>query len=133
MRASPAAVRIAVVGIGIHAINHVVVPLLPPTNWNVGTVYHLIAAPVYAALILPLLAGRRWARVVITVLLGCQFAGRFVVWALFPETGARLALIAGWAISATVLALLWIPRPARRHFRASAEQPSAHSSAPLER
>ncbi|WP_232236182.1 hypothetical protein [Nocardia sp. BMG51109] len=117
MPVTPAVVRIAAAGIAFHATNHVIVPLIPPVSWHVGTVYHLISAPVYAALILPVLRGRNWARVVITVLLGCQFAGRFVVWALFPEAGVHVALVAGWAVSLTVFALLWIPRRAHRHFR----------------
>ncbi|WP_084530004.1 hypothetical protein [Nocardia crassostreae] len=119
MLATPSPVHIAAIGIAIHAINHLIVPLIPPIGWNVGTIYHLISAPIYAALIPPILNGRNWARITITVLLACQFAGRFVVWALFPETGAHLALIAGWTISIVVLALLWIPRSSRRHFRST--------------
>lgn len=117
---APVTVRLAAAGIAIHAINHLIVLVIPPTGWNVGTVYHLLGAPVYAALLLPILAGCGWARVTITVLLGCQFAGRFVVWILFPESGVRLALLAGWALSLAVLTLLWLPRASRRHFRASA-------------
>lgn len=114
--AAPVPVRWAAFGIGVHAVDHLIVPLVPPSGWNVGTVYHLVSAPVYAAMILPVLAGRRWARMVMTVLLGGQFAGRFVVWVLFPETGARLALLAGWAVSIAVLVLLWAPGSARRYF-----------------
>ncbi|MFE9322846.1 hypothetical protein ACIHDR_22590 [Nocardia sp. NPDC052278] len=44
MPTTPAAVRIAAAGVGIHAINHLIVPLIPPANWTVGTVYHLISA-----------------------------------------------------------------------------------------
>lgn len=118
MSATPLTVRLAALGIGIHAINHVVVGVLPPISWNVGTFYHLITAPVYAALLLPLLRGRNWARIVMTVELGCQFLGRFVVWVLFPSTGAHLALIAGWTISIVVLVLLWLPHASREHFAA---------------
>ncbi|MFC9995428.1 hypothetical protein [Nocardia sp. NPDC127526] len=91
--------------------------LVPPVGWNPGTIYHLISAPLYAALILPLLGGRNWARITISILLGCQFAGRFVVWVMFPSSGVHVALLTGWAISLIVLAALWIPRSARDHFR----------------
>ncbi|MCM6778206.1 hypothetical protein NDR87_32460 [Nocardia sp. CDC159] len=117
MPSSPMFVRIAALGVGIHALNHLIVLLIPPVGMNPGTVYHLIGAPVYAALVLPLLRGRNWARILITVLLGFQFVGRFVVWALFPETGAHLALILGWTISIITLTLLWAPRASRAHFR----------------
>lgn len=115
MSAIPLLVRVAALGIGIHAINHIIVLLIPPFGWNVGTVYHLIGAPLYAALAVLVLRGRNWARITITVLLGCQMIGRVVVWVLFPEV--HLALIAGWALSAVILTLLWIPESARAYFR----------------
>lgn len=115
----PISVRVAAVGVGIHAVNHVIVPLIPPVGWNVGTFYHLLMAPVYAALILPLLRGRNWARILITVLLACQFGGRFVVWAMWPEVGVQAMLVFGWTLSLIVLTALWIPRSAREHFRRS--------------
>ncbi|GAB4585083.1 hypothetical protein [Nocardia sp. IFM 10818] len=117
MPGSPLSVRVAAAGVGIHAINHLIVILVPPVSWNPGTIYHLISAPLYAALILPLLGGRNWARITISILLACQFAGRFVVWVMFPSIGVHYALLAGWAISLIVLAALWIPRSARDHFR----------------
>ncbi|PXX65333.1 hypothetical protein DFR70_104396 [Nocardia tenerifensis] len=117
---SPIPVRVAAAGIAVHAINHVVVLMFSPFSWNVGTVFHLVCAPLYAALVLPVWRGRNWARITITVLLGGQFLGRFVVWALFPSTGAHLALIGGWALSVVVLTLLWAPASTRRYFRAAA-------------
>ncbi|WP_280382102.1 hypothetical protein [Nocardia wallacei] len=117
MAGAPPSVRVAAAGVGIHALNHIIVNLVPPVGWNVGTIYHLISAPLYAALILPLLRGRDWARITMTVLLAAQFAGRFVVWILFPSSGVHLALIAGWTITLTVLTALWFPRSARDHFR----------------
>ncbi|MBF6348555.1 MULTISPECIES: hypothetical protein [Nocardia] len=117
MSGPPIPVRVAAAGTGIHAINHLIVPLIPPTSWHVGTVYHLISAPLYAALLVPLLRGRNWARVLVTVLLACQFGGRFVVWLLFPGTAVHLALLAGWTLSVVVLAALWVPRSARAYFR----------------
>ncbi|MFI6871326.1 hypothetical protein [Nocardia sp. NPDC050406] len=113
----PLTVRLAAAGIAVHAVNHIVVLLIPPVGWNVGTVYHLIGAPLYAVLALQVWRGREWARIVITVLLGCQFAGRFVVWAIWPEAGVHAMLIAGWTLSLCVLALLWIPRATREYFR----------------
>ncbi|MBF6327665.1 hypothetical protein [Nocardia transvalensis] len=121
MPGSPVSVRVAAAGIAIHAVNHLVVPLIPPVGFNVGTVYHLISAPLYAAMIIPLLRGRNWARIVMTVLLGSQFAGRFVVWVLYPSSGVHLALVAGWTVSLIVLAALWLPRSARQHFRGRVE------------
>ncbi|MFQ6228633.1 hypothetical protein [Nocardia sp. NPDC002869] len=117
---TPLTVRLAAAGIGVHAVDHVLVLLVPPAGWNIGTVYHLIGAPLYAALLLPILHGRNWARVTVTVLLGCQFAGRFVVWVLFPEAGVHAALIFGWTVSAALLTLLWISGSARGYFRRSA-------------
>ncbi len=114
MPRSPLPVRIAALGVGIHAIDHILVVLIPPLGVNPGTLYHLISAPIYAALILPLLRGRAWSRILITVLLACQFLGRFIVWILFPQTGAHLALVFGWTISIVVLVLLWA---SRAHFR----------------
>ncbi|MGK8488443.1 hypothetical protein [Nocardia asiatica] len=128
MRGAPPPVRVAAVGIGIHAINHVVVLLIPPVGWNVGTAFHLVGAPLYAALILPLLRGRNWARVTITALLACQFAGRFVVWVLFPTDGVHLALLAGWTITLIVLTALWIPRSARDLFRRTSGERGADAS-----
>ncbi|MBP2188498.1 hypothetical protein [Nocardia goodfellowii] len=117
MSKTPIPVRIAVVGIGMHAINHIVVLLIPPFGWNPGTIYHSIGAPLYAALLLPIRRGRNWARVTITILLGCQFAGRFVVWALFPASGVHAALLFGWTLSTVILLLLWLPAAARNHFQ----------------
>ncbi|MEV6277297.1 hypothetical protein [Nocardia sp. NPDC051832] len=117
MSTTPLPVRIATAGVGVHAINHLVVLLIPPVGWNVGTVYHLIGAPLYAVLLLPLWRGRNWARLTITGLLGCQFAGRFVVWVLFPETGVHAALLFGWTLSTVVLLALWLPAAARHHFQ----------------
>ncbi|AFU06032.1 hypothetical protein [Nocardia brasiliensis] len=114
---APLTVRLAALGIGIHAVNHVLVLVFSPFSWHVGTVFHLISAPLYAALLLPVLRGRNWARITITVLLGGQFLGRFVVWVLFPTTGAHLALLAGWTLSLIVFALLWTPPSTRLHFR----------------
>ncbi|WP_433577204.1 hypothetical protein [Nocardia brasiliensis] len=127
---APLTVRLAVLGIGIHAVNHVLVLVFSPFSWHVGTVFHLISAPLYAALLLPVLRGRNWARITITVLLGGQFLGRFVVWVLFPTTGAHLALLAGWTLSLIVFALLWTPPSTRRHFRrVRTEMPSETQSA----
>ncbi|MEU0503564.1 hypothetical protein [Nocardia sp. NPDC005998] len=117
MSGTPITVRIAALGIGIHAIDHIIVLLWPPFGWHVGTVFHLISGPVYAALILPVVRGRNWARITISFLLGGQFIGRFVVWMLFSSSGAHTALLAGWTLSVIVLALLWIPAATRRHFR----------------
>ncbi|WP_280446203.1 hypothetical protein [Nocardia brasiliensis] len=114
---APLAVRLAALGIGIHAVNHVLVLVFSPFSWHVGTVFHLISAPLYAALLLPVLRGRNWARITITVLLGGQFLGRFVIWILFPTTGAHLALLAGWTLSLIIFALLWTPPSTRHHFR----------------
>jgi hypothetical protein len=114
--ATPLTVRLGAAGIGVHAVDHVLVLLVPPVGWNIGTVYHLIGAPLYAALLLPLLRGRSWARDTLTVLLGCQCAGRFVVWVLFPDAGVHAALIFGWTVSAVVLTLLWIPGCASGYF-----------------
>ncbi|MFI6211992.1 hypothetical protein ACIBCD_08340 [Nocardia brasiliensis] len=114
---APLTVRLAALGIGIHAVNHVLVLVFSPFSWHVGTVFHLISAPLYAALLLPVLRGRNWARITITVLLGGQFLGRFVIWILFPTTGAHLALLAGWTLSLIIFALLWTPPSTRHHFR----------------
>ncbi|MEV5839080.1 hypothetical protein [Nocardia sp. NPDC052112] len=116
MSGIPTAVRIAALGIGIHAIDHIIVLLWPPFEWHIGTVFHLISGPVYALLVLPVLRGRNWARITISLLLGGQFIGRFVVWVLFPTGGAHAALLVGWTISVIVLALLWIPARSRQHF-----------------
>ncbi|MFI9506888.1 hypothetical protein [Nocardia sp. NPDC052566] len=132
MPTTPTAVQVAAAGIGIHAINHIVVNLIPPVGWNVGTVYHLISAPLYAALLYYVLRGRNWARITITVLLGCQIAGRGVVWALFPTAGVHAALIAGWALSVAILALLWAPRSTRRYFGPSAGSPEPHRGSPAD-
>ncbi|QIS15216.1 hypothetical protein [Nocardia arthritidis] len=121
----PNSVRIAVAGIVIHAIDHLVVAAWPPFSWNVGTVYHLTHAPIYAALAYFVLRGDRWARGVITFLLAGQIIGRAVVWVLFPSSGAHAALLAGWALSAIILTLLWIPVEARTYFRK--KQPVAHA------
>ncbi|WP_069163060.1 hypothetical protein [Nocardia altamirensis] len=117
MFAAPITVRIAATGVAVHAINHILVVVLSPFSWHVGTVFHLTHAPLYAALVLPLLRGKNWARILITFLLGGQFLGRFVVWVMFPSAGAHLALIAGWALSIVVLTLLWAPAASRRHYR----------------
>ncbi|MFD6155066.1 hypothetical protein ACFWF7_16710 [Nocardia sp. NPDC060256] len=117
MSASPITVRIAALGIAIHAINHVLVLVFSPFSWNVGTVFHLIHAPLYAALVWPVLLGKNWARILITFFLGGQFLGRFVVWVMFPSAGAHLALLGGWALSVVVLTLLWVPGSTRRYFR----------------
>ncbi|MFG1790374.1 hypothetical protein [Nocardia sp. NPDC049149] len=117
MFAAPITVRIAAIGVLFHAINHVLVLVLSPFSWNVGTVFHVINAPLYAALVLPLLHGRNWTRVLITFLLACQFLGRFVVWVMFPSAGVHLALIAGWVLTIVVLSLLWATTSSRRHFR----------------
>lgn len=121
---APITVRVAAIGIGIHAINHVLVLAFSPFSWNVGTVFHLIGAPLYAAILLPLLRGKNWARVTITVLLGAQFLGRFVVWVLFPSV--HLALIGGWALSVVVFVLLWVPGSSRRYFRRAEAPAEAH-------
>ncbi|QLY30853.1 hypothetical protein [Nocardia huaxiensis] len=121
MSGIPVTVRIAALGIGIHAINHIIVLLTSPFSWNVGTVYHLLGAPIYAALIPPILRGRNWARITITVLLVCQFGGRFVVWALWPSEGVRAALVFGWVLSLLVFVMLWAPRGSRAHFRPRVE------------
>ncbi|WP_338769464.1 hypothetical protein V7968_05665 [Nocardia vulneris] len=127
---APLTVRLAALGIGIHAVNHVLVLVFSPFSWHVGTVFHLISAPLYAALLLPVLRGHNWARITITVLLGGQFLGRFVVWVLFPTTGAHLALLAGWTLSLIIFALLWTPPSTRRHFRrARTEVPAETQSA----
>ncbi|MBF6546625.1 hypothetical protein [Nocardia brasiliensis] len=127
---APLTVRLAALGIGIHAVNHVLVLMFSPFSWHVGTVFHLISAPLYAALLLPVLRGRNWARITITVLLGGQFLGRFVVWVLFPTTGAHLALLAGWTLSLVIFALLWVPKSTRQHFRrVRTEIPSEAQSA----
>ncbi|MEU0871268.1 hypothetical protein [Nocardia brasiliensis] len=127
---APLTVRLAALGIGIHAVNHVLVLMFSPFSWHVGTVFHLISAPLYAALLLPVLRGRNWARITITVLLGGQFLGRFVVWVLFPTTGAHLALLAGWTLSLVIFALLWVPKSTRHHFRrVRTEIPSEAQSA----
>ncbi|MFC9438797.1 hypothetical protein [Nocardia sp. NPDC057030] len=117
MSAAPITVRVAALGIAIHAINHVLVLAFSPFSWNVGTVFHLIHAPLYAALVWPVLLGKNWARILITFFLGGQFVGRFVVWVIFPSAGAHLALIGGWALSIVVLTMLWAPSSSRRHFR----------------
>ncbi|MEV6556553.1 hypothetical protein AB0M22_12610 [Nocardia sp. NPDC051756] len=117
MSAAPITVRVAALGIAIHAINHVLVLVFSPFSWNVGTVFHLIHAPLYAALVWPVLLGKNWARILITFFLGGQFLGRFVVWVMFPSAGAHLALIGGWALSIVVLTLLWAAGSSRRHFR----------------
>ncbi|RDI46701.1 hypothetical protein [Nocardia mexicana] len=132
MPGAPLSIRVAAVGVGIHAINHIIVNLVPPVGWNVGTIYHLIGAPLYAALILPLLRGRNWARIAITVLLASQFAGRFVVWILFPTSGVHLALIAGWTITLIALTAMWAPQPARAHFRRTPSGDTSSTAAAIE-
>lgn len=128
---APLTVRLSALGIGIHAVNHLLVVALGPFSWHVGTVFHLISAPVYAALLLLILRGRNWARITITILLGCQFIGRFVVWILFPTTGVHLALLTGWTLSLAVLALLWIPPATRHHFHRHTPQRDAATPATM--
>lgn len=114
-RSQPLPVALAADGVLIHAVNHLWT-LFPIRTIHPGTVFHAVSAPLYAWLVYQIRAGRKWARVAITVLLGCQFAGRFVIFAMYPDTGVRLTLLAGWLLSLAILALLWLPRSARAYF-----------------
>ncbi|WP_433273741.1 hypothetical protein ACQPZF_19865 [Actinosynnema sp. CS-041913] len=121
----PAAVLLAVVGIGVHAFNHVTVVVQDvwrlvatpeAASFNPGTVYHPISAVLYAWLATTVHSGRNGGRIAITVLLACQAVGRYFVFVSYPEVEVRADLVTGWAMSAVVLCLLWIPEASRRHF-----------------
>ncbi len=118
-------VLLAVVGIGVHAFNHVQISiedlwrlLADPAHAtiNPGTFYHPISAVLYGWLAVVVYRGRNWGRIAITVLLASQFVGRYFVFMAYPTIEARAELVTGWVLSLAVLFLLWWPKPARVHF-----------------
>jgi hypothetical protein len=124
--ATPPAVVVAAVGIGVHAFNHVTVVVqdvwrfveMPETaSINPGTIYHPVCAVLYVWLATAVHSGRNRARIAITVLLACQAVGRYFVFFAYPTIEVRADLVSGYALSAVVLTLLWIPASVRRHFR----------------
>jgi len=81
----------------------------PPYQPGVEHAFHLVFGLLYAWLALRL-PGERRHRILLTVLLGIQFAGRFVVFALIEEPWIRASLIPGALITIVLVALLWKPR-----------------------
>lgn len=135
-RPVPATVLLAVVGIGIHAFDHVRTAmedlwglLADPAHahFNPGNIYHPLSAPLYAWLAVMIWRGRGWARVLMTISLAGQFAGRFVVFFAFPQPQARADLLGGWLVSTAVLILLWAAPPTREYFRRRKGAPEAVS------
>ncbi|MGH3585247.1 MAG: hypothetical protein ACRDQ0_02895 [Pseudonocardia sp.] len=127
--AAPPAVVVAAVGIGVHAFNHVTVVVEDVWRWiatpdaasvNPGTFYHPLSAVLYVWLAVAVHSGRGAARIAITVLLAGQAVGRWVVFFAYPTVEVRADLVTGWALSAVVLVLLWIPASTRRHFNRDA-------------
>ncbi len=125
--AAPPAVVVAAVGIGVHAFNHVTVVVqdvwrfveMPDAaSINPGTIYHPIGVVLYVWLATAVHSGRNWARIAITVSLAFQAVGRYFVFFAYPTIEVRADLVSGYALSVVVLALLWLPAAARRHFRA---------------
>jgi hypothetical protein len=123
--AAPPAVVVAAVGIGVHAFNHVTVVVQDvwrfvetpeAASMNPGTIYHPISAVLYVWLAVAVHSGRNWARIAITVLLAGQAVGRYFIFFAYPTIEVRADLVSGYALSAVVLALLWIPATVRRHF-----------------
>ena len=130
--ATPPAVVVAAVGIGVHAFNHVTVVVQDVWRFvetpeaasiNPGTIYHPLSAVLYVWLAAAVHSGRNPARIAITVLLAGQAVGRYFVFFAYPTIEVRADLVSGYALSAAVLALLWIPASARRHFRGRASTP----------
>ncbi len=130
MPTTPPTALIAAAGIATHAFNHVTVVvedvwrlIATPeaATFNPGTIYHPVSAVLYVWLAWMVHAGRNWARVLITVQLAFQAVGRYFVFVSYPEVEVRADLTTGWALSAAVLCLLWIPATARGHF---AKQPA---------
>lgn len=122
--APPGAV-VAAVGIGVHAFNHVTVVVQDVWRFiaepaaagvNPGTIYHPISAVLYVWLAVGVHSGRWWARLAITVLLAFQAVGRYFVFVSYPEVEVRADLVSGWALSAVILTLLWVPASMKAHF-----------------
>jgi hypothetical protein len=122
---TPPALVVAAVGIGVHAFNHVTVVVQDvwrfvetpdAASMNPGTIYHPISAVLYVWLAAAVHSGRNRARIAITVLLAGQAVGRYFVFFAYPTIEVRADLLSGYALSAVVLTLLWLPRSVRRHF-----------------
>jgi hypothetical protein len=123
--AVPPAVVVAAAGIGVHAFNHVTVVVQDvwrfletpeAASLNPGTIYHPISAVLYVWMAAAVHSGRNGARIAITVLLAFQAVGRYFVFFAYPAIEVRADLVSGYALSAVVLALLWVPASTRRYF-----------------
>jgi hypothetical protein len=123
--AAPPVVVVAAVGIGVHAFNHVTVVVQDvwrlvetpeAVSLNPGNIYHPISAVLYVWLAVAVHSGRNWARIAITVLLLGQAVGRYFIFFAYPTIEVRADLVSGYALSAVVLSLLWLPTSTRRHF-----------------
>jgi hypothetical protein len=123
--AVPPAVVVAAAAVGVHAFNHATVVVqdvwrfveMPEAaTMNPGTIYHPVSAALYVWLAAGVHSGRHWARLAITVLLAFQAVGRYFVFFAYPAIEVRADVVSGYALSAVVLALLWVPASTRRHF-----------------
>jgi hypothetical protein len=123
--AVPPAVVVAAAGVGVHAFNHLtvvvqdvwrLVEMPEAASFNPGTIYHPVGAVLYAWLAAAVHSGRNRARIAITVLLAAQAVGRYFIFFAYPTIEVRADLVSGYALSAAVLALLWVPASARKHF-----------------
>jgi hypothetical protein len=93
-------------------VEHLYALVTPPYQLGIEHGFHLTFGLAYAWLARRLPAARRWHRVLLTVLLSIQFVGRFVVFAVFPDTRIRISLVPGAVITIVVVALLWRRQPA---------------------
>ncbi|MEO3748255.1 hypothetical protein [Plantactinospora sp. B5E13] len=108
----PRRLRTAAVLVWVLVVEHVFALVTPPYELGVEHVFHLTFGAAYAWLALCLPTGRRAHRVLLTVLLGIQLAGRCVVFTLIPDTWIRALLVLGALLTIAVLTLIW--RPTRR-------------------
>ncbi|MBE1491342.1 hypothetical protein [Plantactinospora soyae] len=88
-------------------VEHLYALVTPPYQLGVEHAFHLSFGVAYAWLALGSRFGRGWRRVLLTVLLGIQFIGRFFVFALITEPWIRASLVPGALLTIVLVALLW--------------------------
>jgi hypothetical protein len=106
--------RLLVALVWVLVLEHLYALVTPPYELGIEHAFHFTFGVAYAWLALRLSAGRRWHRVLLTVLLGIQFVGRFFVFAAFTDTVIRVSLVPGALITLVVVWLLWTDVTTRR-------------------